>query len=148
MANVEKGEEKLAKIDSITKLLSKKISKYKKPEEELTISYLNAQKLFSEEEDRFLVVCMQHHGYGKWDEIKNEITKSFQFRFDWFLKSRTPSEVQRRCDFLVKQLEKEKGGGGGGKGSKKKAAETDAAKGKQKGSAKKSQPAAKRQKTA
>lgn len=43
-----------------------------------------------EEEDRFLL-CMTHQlGYGRWDELKAEIRKSWRFRFDWFFKSRMP----------------------------------------------------------
>ena len=44
MANIEKGEEKLAKHESITKLLAKKVSQYSHPEVDLTITYLSTQK--------------------------------------------------------------------------------------------------------
>jgi SWI/SNF-related matrix-associated actin-dependent regulator of chromatin subfamily A member 5 len=41
---------------------------------------------FTEEEDRFLV-CMTHQlGYGRWEELKYEIRKAWNFRFDWFIK--------------------------------------------------------------
>jgi SWI/SNF-related matrix-associated actin-dependent regulator of chromatin subfamily A member 5 len=46
-------------------------------------------------------------GYGNWDEVKREIRKSWRFRFDWFFKSRTPSELQRRTDTLIRLIEKE-----------------------------------------
>ena len=43
---------------------------------------------FTEEEDRFLV-CMTHQlGYGRWEELKYEIRKAWNFRFDWFIKVR------------------------------------------------------------
>ena len=37
--------------------------------------------------------------------VTNIFTK--QFRFDWFLKSRNASELQRRTDTLVRLIEKE-----------------------------------------
>lgn len=46
-------------------------------------------------------------GYGSWDELKAEIRKSWRFRFDWFFKSRTPQELGRRCDTLIRLIEKE-----------------------------------------
>ena len=33
--------------------------------------------------------------------------QAWQFRFDWFIKSRTPTELQRRCETLVRLVEKE-----------------------------------------
>jgi SWI/SNF-related matrix-associated actin-dependent regulator of chromatin subfamily A member 5 len=50
----------------------------------------NKGKGYTEEEDRF-ILCMIHKlGYGNWDDLKAEIRKSWRFRFDWFIKSRTP----------------------------------------------------------
>lgn len=46
-------------------------------------------------------------GYGKWEELKVEIRKAWQFRFDWYLKSRTPQELQKRVESLVRLIEKE-----------------------------------------
>jgi len=46
-------------------------------------------------------------GYGEWDGLKAEIRRSPLFRFDWFLKSRTPAELNRRCDALIRMVEKE-----------------------------------------
>ena len=48
-------------------------------------------KAFTEEEDRF-IVCMTHQlGYGRWEELKYEIRRSWNFRFDWFIKVRPQS---------------------------------------------------------
>ena len=33
---------------------------------------------------------MNRLGYGAWDELKAEIRNHWRFRFDWFIKSRTP----------------------------------------------------------
>lgn len=47
------------------------------------------------------------HRWGQWDELKAEIRKSHLFRFDWFFKSRTAQELQKRCEALVRLIEKE-----------------------------------------
>ena len=74
----------------------------------MSFQYGNARsKAFSVDEDRFLL-CMTHKlGYGAWEELKAEVRKSFLFRFDWFIKSRTPQELGRRCDTLIRIVERE-----------------------------------------
>lgn len=66
---------------------------------------------------------MEKLGYGRWDELKAEARLSHRFRFDWYFKSRTPQELARRCDTLIRLVEAEKkeeeeGGGGGEKRAK------------------------------
>lgn len=41
-------------------------------------------------------------GYGDWDGIRAEVRRSPQFRLNWFMMSRTPVDLQRRCDQLLK----------------------------------------------
>ena len=55
-----------------------------------------------------LQICMVNKlGYGNWDELKAAFRMSPQFRFDWFVKSRTATELARRCDALIRLIEKE-----------------------------------------
>lgn len=85
-----------------------KMGRYRNPWLELKIQYgANKNKAYTEEEDRFLVCMMHKLGYGAWDEMKAEIRKSWRFRFDWFFKSRTPVELNRRCDTLIRLIDKE-----------------------------------------
>ena len=49
----------------------------------------------------------QKLGYGHWDELKLEIRKAWQFRFDWFFLSRTPIEISRRCTTLLTTVARE-----------------------------------------
>ena len=42
-----------------------------------------------------------------YDEIRTAIRNGPQFRFDWFIKSRTALELQRRCNTLITLIEKE-----------------------------------------
>lgn len=64
-------------------------------------------RAYQEEEDAFLICMMHRHGYGAAERIRMEIRRAWQFRFDWFFKSRSAQEIQKRCDTLVKIVERE-----------------------------------------
>lgn len=72
---------------------SLQIGRYKAPFHQLRISYgTNKGKNYTEEEDRFLICMLHKLGFDKesvYDELRQCIRNSPQFRFDWFLKSRT-----------------------------------------------------------
>lgn len=106
--NIERGEQRIQRQAAIMKAIAKKLDSCKNPWQELKLSYGPAKgKTYTEEEDRFLI-CMVHKlGYGAWDELKAEIRNSWRFRFDWFFKSRTPQELARRCETLIRLIEKE-----------------------------------------
>mmetsp|Transcript_9541 Transcript_9541/g.23280 ORF Transcript_9541/g.23280 Transcript_9541/m.23280 type:complete len:1000 (-) Transcript_9541:139-3138(-) len=105
---IEKGEGKIQKRQECMNAVKRKVEKYANPWQHLKFIYGNAKgKAFTEEEDRF-VVCMCHQlGYGRWEELKYEVRKSWNFRFDWFIKSRTPKELEARFKQLVRLIEKE-----------------------------------------
>lgn len=63
-----------------------------------------------EDEDRFLVCMLHKLGFDRenvYEELRAAIRDSPQFRFDWFLKSRTAVELQRRCNTLITLIERE-----------------------------------------
>jgi len=64
-------------------------------------------RAYQEEEDAFLICMMHRHGYGAAERIRLEIRRAWQFRFDWYFKSRSAQEIQKRCDTVVKIIEKE-----------------------------------------
>jgi len=64
-------------------------------------------RAYAEEEDAFLLCMMHRHGYGAVERIRVEIRAAPQFRFDWYFKSRNSNEIQKRCDAIVKMVEKE-----------------------------------------
>ncbi|KDD72659.1 SLIDE domain-containing protein, partial [Helicosporidium sp. ATCC 50920] len=108
LKNVERGEARLRRQRDIMAALAAKLERYANPWQDLRIAYGPAKgKAYTEEEDRFLL-CMTHQlGYGAWDELKAEIRDNVWFRFDWFLKSRQAQELARRCDTLIRLIEKE-----------------------------------------
>jgi len=110
---IEDGEEKLRKIDHQRKCLEKKMRQYRVPLQQLKINYsvsTTNKKVYTEEEDRFLLVKLHEHGVdteGIFDTLRKEIQKSPIFRFDWFFLSRTSNELSRRCTTLLTTIVKE-----------------------------------------
>jgi SWI/SNF-related matrix-associated actin-dependent regulator of chromatin subfamily A member 5 len=107
--NIERGEQKIARRKEMIAALAYKVERAQKdPFKNLKINYgSNKGKMYTEEEDIFLLCATHAVGYGNWEEVKREIRKSWRFRFDWFFKSRTPAELQRRTDTLIRLIEKE-----------------------------------------
>ncbi|CAB4064730.1 SMARCA5 [Lepeophtheirus salmonis] len=111
MAQIEKGEAKIQRRFHIKKALDAKINRYRAPFHQLRIAYgTNKGKNYTEEEDRFLVCMLHKLGFDKenvYDELRSAIRNAPQFRFDWFIKSRTAMELQRRCNTLITLIERE-----------------------------------------
>ena len=108
LKNIEKGELRISRQKEIVQIIEMKLNQYKNPWRDLKFSYGGSKgKAYNEDEDRFLI-CMTHKlGYGAWEELKAEIRKNWMFRFDWFIKSRTPQELGRRVESLIRMIEKE-----------------------------------------
>jgi SWI/SNF-related matrix-associated actin-dependent regulator of chromatin subfamily A member 5 len=111
LAQIEKGEGKIQRRISIKKALDAKMARYKAPFFQLKIQYgANKGKNYTEEEDRFLVCFLHKLGFDKenvYDELRYAVRQAPQFRFDWFIKSRTTLELQRRCNTLITLIERE-----------------------------------------
>ncbi|KAJ7180493.1 P-loop containing nucleoside triphosphate hydrolase protein [Mycena filopes] len=105
------GETKRKKRDNLEYLLGEKISSVRYPMQELELNYPTTKgKVYSEEEDRYLLCRLFHYGMHAddvYERIKKDITEFPVFRFDWFFKSRSPQELQRRCNTLLGMIEKE-----------------------------------------
>lgn len=113
LSAIEAGEERIKKSATQASLLRKKIGYYKSPMTQLKINYAqNKGKVYTEDEDRFLLVKLNEHGMHRediYDVLRNEIRESAMFRFDWFIKSRTTAELQRRCTTLLNMIVRELG---------------------------------------
>merc|ERR1719410_2690273 len=111
MAQIEKGEAKIQRRSLIRKALDAKIARYRAPFHQLRIAYgTNKGKNYTEEEDRFLVCMLHKLGFDKenvYEDLRAAVRCAPQFRFDWFIKSRTAMELQRRCNTLIMLIEKE-----------------------------------------
>ncbi|RMD41013.1 hypothetical protein DV735_g4116, partial [Chaetothyriales sp. CBS 134920] len=112
---IEAGEERLRKTEHQRKMLRKKMQMYRVPLQQLKINYTVSttnKKVYTEEEDRFLLVMLDRHGLDAedlYDKIRDDIRESPLFRFDWFFLSRTPIEIGRRCTTLLNTVTREFG---------------------------------------
>ncbi|KAL2110936.1 hypothetical protein VUR80DRAFT_553 [Thermomyces stellatus] len=110
---VEDGEERNRRVEHQRKMLRKKLSSYRVPLQQMKINYsvsTTNKKVYTEEEDRFLLVMLDKYGIdseGLYENIREEIRESPLFRFDWFFLSRTPIELSRRCTTLLTTVMKE-----------------------------------------
>ncbi|KAH9077177.1 P-loop containing nucleoside triphosphate hydrolase protein [Lactarius deliciosus] len=130
-ARITEGEAKRNKRSNLEALLSKKIGSFRYPMQELELNYPTTKgKVYSEEEDRYLLCRLSHYGMRTddvYERIKKDISEFPVFRFDWFFKSRSPQELQRRCNTLLGMIEKEaeqeeiraKSGGSSSRGKKR-----------------------------
>ncbi|KAJ9603532.1 chromatin remodeling complex Adenosinetriphosphatase [Cladophialophora chaetospira] len=113
--NIEAGEERLRKTERQRKMLRRKMEMYRVPLQQLKINYTVSttnKKVYTEEEDRFLLVMLDKHGIdgeGLYERIRDEVRESPLFRFDWFFLSRTPIEIGRRCTTLLNTVSREFG---------------------------------------
>ncbi|XP_021935559.1 chromatin-remodeling complex ATPase chain Iswi isoform X2 [Zootermopsis nevadensis] len=111
MAQIDRGETKIQRRASIKKALDAKMARYRAPFHQLRIAYgTNKGKNYTEEEDRFLVCMLHKLGFDKenvYEELRAAVRNAPQFRFDWFIKSRTAMELQRRCNTLITLIERE-----------------------------------------
>lgn len=110
---IETGEDKIIKIKLQKESLRRKLSQYKYPLQELVLKYPPAssnKKVWSEEEDRYLLVQLYRFGIDRPDindRIKEAIRDSILFKFDLFFQSRNTTEIARRCQTLLACVLKE-----------------------------------------
>ena len=133
MERIQKGERKILRLRQIRDAIQEKVERHLEdvfgsqfadlkdgklpPINELIehswskmkINYGTGTKgrAYQEEEDAFLVAMMYRYGYGAAERIRMSIRRAWQFRFDWYFKSRSALEIQKRCDVIVKIIEKE-----------------------------------------
>lgn len=108
MAQIRKGEAKIKRRQLLQETLSSYIAQYRVPFHQLKIPYHRIRDgkkgNYSEEHDRFLLCKVNEIGLNKetlYEELKFAMSRSPQFRFDWFIKSRTALELKQRCLTLI-----------------------------------------------
>lgn len=133
LEKIERGEKKILRLRQIRDVIQEKVERHLEdtfgqhyadkerenlptvsqmlqaswPRMKINYGSLARGKGYQEEEDAFLIAKMYLHGYGAAERIRMEIRRAWQFRFDWYFKSRSAPEIQKRCDVLVKIVERE-----------------------------------------
>ncbi|WFD31513.1 hypothetical protein MSPP1_002551 [Malassezia sp. CBS 17886] len=108
---VEEGEARRQKLQHNERLLRRRIDSYAVPLQQIRLTYNQARgRAYSEEEDRFLLFRLAEYGLAAddvYERIRSDVLAHSEFRFDWFIKSRTPQELARRCSTLLLLVLKE-----------------------------------------
>lgn len=110
---IEQGEERIARQLKQHTCLNLKIAQYDIPLKQLTLkfppgSYVKAA--YTEEEDAFILVGLFSHGTetaNVYELVHHDIMQSNMFKFDFFLKSRSISELTKRGNSLLAAVVKE-----------------------------------------
>jgi SWI/SNF-related matrix-associated actin-dependent regulator of chromatin subfamily A member 5 len=63
--------------------------------------------LFGLTTDRYLVWATVGLGWGEWEALQENIVTEPMLRFNWYIKSRSPTELRRRVETLARSMEKE-----------------------------------------
>eukprot|EP00698_Gefionella_okellyi_P005427 TRINITY_DN14974_c0_g1_i1.p1 TRINITY_DN14974_c0_g1~~TRINITY_DN14974_c0_g1_i1.p1 ORF type:complete len:1108 (-),score=308.38 TRINITY_DN14974_c0_g1_i1:24-3347(-) len=106
---IEQGETKSERQATMRDAIAIKMKRVEDNSEELVLKYgkEGRSKTFTDVEDKWLVLEMHKHGYGSWDAIRADILNEPLFTFDWFMKSRNGQDLQRRCEKLIRLIERE-----------------------------------------
>jgi SWI/SNF-related matrix-associated actin-dependent regulator of chromatin subfamily A member 5 len=108
---LETHEVKRRRDIEIQTCLNRKLARHRKNHTPLHITYFGGKgKQYTEEEDAFLLETLADIGVATPDameQLRSRILAAPQFRFDWFIKTRTTTDLARRCHKLVTFVERE-----------------------------------------
>jgi SWI/SNF-related matrix-associated actin-dependent regulator of chromatin subfamily A member 5 len=106
--SIERGEKKINEVTSLERATRIFVSLFDNPWDELQFTHVNCKdKMFTVEEDRFLLCWARKYGFGQWMAIKMAVRRNPNFRFDYFLRSLPVELLGKRCEQLMKAAEKE-----------------------------------------
>jgi len=103
---IERGEKKIAKQKKLTALLMNFVETFENPREEMTFANKGTTH-FAQEQDRALLCAVAKHGYGNWDEIREEIWKDDRLKFQHLVQGMNTDMIAKRVDYRMRQMEKE-----------------------------------------
>lgn len=105
-ASIERGEKKIAKRRKLTSLLSTFIGTFDKPREEIVFANKGTTH-FALEQDRALLCAVNQHGYGNWDSVREEVRNDDALKFQHMVQGMNTDMIAKRCDYRMRQMEKE-----------------------------------------
>lgn len=108
---IESAERKLESQIQTRELLVRVVSRYENPRDDLTFNYTAKQKRlgYTSENDRFLVMAAYDQGSSSvnFNQISYEISKQWEFQFDYYFRSRSAKELQKRFLSLMRGLDRD-----------------------------------------
>uniref|UniRef100_A0A7S3DQ23 Uncharacterized protein n=1 Tax=Entomoneis paludosa TaxID=265537 RepID=A0A7S3DQ23_9STRA len=103
---IERGEKKIAKQRKLSTLLTQFISKFEDPRNEMTFANKGTTH-FAQEQDRALLCAVEKHGYGNWDNVREEIRNDPRLKFQHSVQGMSVQAIAKRCDYRMRQMERE-----------------------------------------
>lgn len=112
LKRIEKGEARLhrtAKLSDILDYILRDTPDMGEGMESLELKYkaLHRGKGYTTKEDRFLLYTTKRLGFGEWDKVRRAVAVEPEFTFDYFLKSRSAAELEKRVVQLIRIKEKD-----------------------------------------
>ncbi|GAX14112.1 SWI/SNF-related matrix-associated actin-dependent regulator of chromatin subfamily A member 5 [Fistulifera solaris] len=106
LGNIERGEKKLAKQKKLSGLLTKFVQTFDNPRHEMVFANKGTTH-FALEQDRALLCAVEKHGYGNWDLVREEIRTDNALKFQHSVQGMSVQAIAKRCDYRMRQMEKE-----------------------------------------
>jgi hypothetical protein len=103
---IEKGERKIAKKREQEALLRKFVQTFDNPEKDMTFANKGTTH-FSLESDRAILCGVAKHGYGNWNEIREDLRNDTSLHFQHTVQGMNIDAIAKRCDYRMRQMEKE-----------------------------------------
>mmetsp|Transcript_17420 Transcript_17420/g.37613 ORF Transcript_17420/g.37613 Transcript_17420/m.37613 type:complete len:1527 (-) Transcript_17420:110-4690(-) len=103
---IEKGEERIAKKRLQEELLNKFVQTFDDPEKDMVFANKGTTH-FSLEQDRAILCGVVKHGYGNWNAIREEIRNDTSLFFQHTVQGMNIDAISKRCDYRMRQMEKE-----------------------------------------
>lgn len=103
---IEKGEQKIAKKRLQEELLGKFVETFDDPENDMVFANKGTTH-FSLEQDRAILCGVVKHGYGNWNAIREEIHNDTSLLFQHTVQGMNIDAIAKRCDYRMRQMEKE-----------------------------------------
>lgn len=103
---IEKGEQKIAKKRLQEELLSKFVRTFDDPKKDMVFANKGTQH-FALEQDRAILCAVEKHGYGNWNAVREELHNDTSLLFQHTVQGMNINEIAKRCDYRMRQMEKE-----------------------------------------
>ncbi|OMJ71857.1 hypothetical protein SteCoe_29829 [Stentor coeruleus] len=102
---INKGEKDLARITRLNNVLESKRKRVN--EGDSVFMCIQDGSKFVKDEDAFLTKNLLENGYGQWDKLRVKFKTVDEFRFNFWMQTRTAEELQDRSDRIIEAMEKE-----------------------------------------
>jgi hypothetical protein len=103
---IERGEKKIAKQKKLSTLLGNFVATFSDPRNDIVFAN-KGTTFFSLEQDRALLTAVSKYDYGSWDSVREEIQTDSRLKFQHSVQGMSVQAIAKRCDYRMRQMEKE-----------------------------------------